>query len=173
MQLLLAAKANPDGTKRQRPIIQAASAGCAPCVQALLATGAHPNLTDDALQTALVAVVVNEKFSPEALKLLLAAGADPNTANGAGTTPLQGHVAQRMEYVPRRRREVSTAAAAELDAEFMQAACLLLARGAKADIPDGEGKTCLDVLRINSSLTVFRSLLVELGQPIPGPADGW
>jgi hypothetical protein len=65
---------DPDET----PLMQAAEKGDLPAVQQLLAAKPDVNARDQGGQTALIHACLNPQASPEMIKLLLAAGADPN-----------------------------------------------------------------------------------------------
>jgi len=65
---------DPDET----PLMQAAAKGDLPAVQQLLAAKAEVNARDQSGQTALIHACRNPQANPALIKLLLAAGADPN-----------------------------------------------------------------------------------------------
>jgi ankyrin repeat protein len=88
VQLLLAAKANPNVLNRQlnTPLHNAALAGALDTVKALLQAGANLGLVDNVGETALHRAATGGHV--EVMKLLLSAGMDPNCRDRQGQTAL-------------------------------------------------------------------------------------
>lgn len=161
---LIDSGADPDGDPAQRPLVHAAGAGNAEVVQALLQKGAHARLPDARGNTALHAAFSRDSVSLVVVERLLAAGADVNAPDALGYSPLHRCLEQENNYSHLNRG----------DGQFLAVACLLLARGARAEAPNAAGESGLDVLRAHSQRSAFRVLLRELGQPVrPTNQGGW
>ncbi|MEY4641028.1 MAG: hypothetical protein RLZZ227_1022 [Pseudomonadota bacterium] len=83
------------------PLLYAARAGCLPCVQAMLAAGADPNLPSPDGVTPLLVALDNFQFA--VATQLLDAGANPHAFDWWGRTPLYAAIDVRSIEAPGQR----------------------------------------------------------------------
>jgi ankyrin repeat protein len=122
--------ANPNPTPNRQPLHDAAFAGKARTVEALLKGGANPDAYDQLVgpnggATPLLAAIT--AGSTECVRLLLEHGANPNLAAKFGETPL--HAALGKKTAPNRTQLVR----------------MLLERGADVRKPGVDGRTPFDM----------------------------
>ena len=117
-------------------LMNAARAGCEPCVRALLEHGADARARTDAGLTALHGA--SFQGSPALLKLLLDAGASVDAADDRGLTPLMMAVNSRTKST--------------------EAVRILLDRGADTEAKDASGRSVAEWATIGASRGILRML---------------
>jgi ankyrin repeat protein len=100
VRLLIAAGADPNGlahASRARPLIEAARLNDPVIIELLVSNGAQLDVTDDQGWTPLIHAA--HMHATEAVRCLLALGADPNRAAKDGSTALERARWQRGHWV--------------------------------------------------------------------------
>lgn len=177
VQLLLDAGAHPAGDPS--PLTAAARIGSEALVGLLLRAGAPVNQLDSLSHDTPLLAAQNSYVPSALLAALLAAGADPNVTDSAGTSPLHRLVRYRQEAhraeleqstwtQPPAKRQAEQQAAAWADAHLLANARLLLTHGARPDSRNAAGESVLDALRATDT-PACRQLLAELKKPGEAP----